>query len=107
MDRTQELIFEWIVRVQWDWESEGVASVGQVAKRTGLSKCMVKKHIQEFINQGLLEKAIRSGGFDEYSYKPCPPLKGYRLTKEAKQLELYKVTKADEDKRFEKAFCGW
>lgn len=106
MDNTQEVVFESIVRIAWDWESEGVASVGQVARRTELSKYMVRKHIKIFKEQGLLESGVRSGGIDEFACKPYPPLKGYKLTDKAKQIELYKVTKADEDRRFEEAFCG-
>jgi predicted DNA-binding transcriptional regulator len=107
MDKTQEVIFESIVRIAWNWESEGVASVGHIAKRTELSKYMVRKHIKIFMEQGFLESEIRSGGFDEFACKPYPPLKGYKLTDKAKQIELYKVTKEDEDRQFGKAFCGW
>ena len=105
MDKTEGIIFENIVRIAWDWESEGVASVGQIARRTELSKYMVKKYIKIFMEQGYLERANRSGGIDEFACKPYPPLKGYKLTEKAKQIELYKVVKEDEDKRFEKAYC--
>lgn len=90
------------------YEREGVANVGAVAKVLNTTPYHVRKQVNILIEEGYLVKGIRKCVWYEsnYSYKPCPPVKGYRLTRKAETTELYLIVKKEEEEAFSKAF-GW
>lgn len=63
-----------------------------------------KERVNQLVEDGYLEKSIRSGGWCEYSFDPYPPLKGYKLTEKAKSTELYSLIKKKEEKAIKQAF---
>lgn len=97
-------VFKRIMEIAVDFHSEGVATVGSVAKYLNTTPYYVRKRIKTLIEEGYLVKGIRKGGFDELSCMPYPPLKGYCLTEKAKSTELYLITLKEEEEALIKAF---
>ncbi|KQL37148.1 MarR family transcriptional regulator [Psychrobacillus sp. FJAT-21963] len=99
-------VFKEVIRITLNYESDGVAHIGALARRLNTTPYYVRKRIKTLIEDGYLVKGISKGGFCELSYKPYPPLKGYCLTAKAHALELYSTLEKEEEEAFAKAF-GW
>ncbi|NLY79017.1 MAG: hypothetical protein GX072_03670 [Lysinibacillus sp.] len=104
MKPTKEEVLQEIIKISFYYESEGVANVGGIAKRLNTTTYHVNKHIKTLLNEGLIEKGVRSGGYNELTEMPYPPIKGYKLTKKATELEIYQKLKDDDEKNFAEFF---
>lgn len=93
-----------IMELSFNWQSEGVINVGWIAESMNSAPYYVRKRVKTLIKDGYLQKAVRSGGWCEYSCEPYPPLKGYSLTEKARNTVLYSEVERNENESIAKAF---
>lgn len=104
MKPTKDEVLKNIIDMTFHFQSEGVATAGSLAKSLKTTPYFINKQIRLLVEEELLSKGVRSGGFCEESEMPYPPLKGYMLTEQAKETELYKELKAEKERIFEECF---
>lgn len=107
MHITQTDVLKVVIETSLDYDSEGVSSVGYISKVLDSTPYYVKQHIKALITGGFLIPGLRKGGWNEFNYKPYPPLKGYCITEKTKSTSLYSTTKVEVERSFAEAFgCG-
>lgn len=101
---TKEDVLKQIMKISMDFESEGVANVGYLAKRLGTTIYYVNKQVRLLLEEELVVRGIRSGGYNDLSYMPYPPVRGYKITNKAMELELYQTMKAEAERIFKECY---
>lgn len=94
-----------VIEITLSFESEGVAGVSYLAQKLNTTPYYVRKHVKTLIEEGYLVKGMRNGGWNEFTYTPYPPLKGYCITDKVKTTKMYSIVKKEVEEHFSNAFC--